>query len=473
LAPGASVPLTEQGPERVATHKTLKLTIGIAAVVLVIVALASVGLINRNTVRTDTPELVRADTPEPAGTDAPDAVVQAVPQRPSIAVLPFDNMSGDPAQDYFADGITEDLTTDLSRISGLFVVARNSSFSYKGRSVDVRTVAEELGVRYVVEGSVRRAGDQIRINAQLIDAVNGGHLWAERFDGTMASVFELQDHVNRRIVNALEIKLTAAEEKRFDKVETTNPEAYDLMLRGIEEYNRFTRENIERSREIFEQAAVLDPVYARAYANIALTYATVVNFQWTSDREESIRLGLEYADKALALDDSIPQIYLTRSILYLSQRQHSAALEAARRTVEVHPDYVDGQVTLAFIESFSGLLEPALDSLARARRINPQGTGVYLSIEGRILFLLRRYDDANRILEEALERNPAFDRIHMHLAATLAELGQLEDAAWAVEEALAISPNISLTSERRESLYLHTSDHDHYIEALRKAGLPE
>jgi len=353
------------------------------------------------------------------------------------------------------------------------VVARNSSFSYKGRSVDVRTVAEALGVRYVLEGSVRRIGDQIRINAQLIDAVNGGHLWAERFDGTLASVFELQDHVNRKIVSALEVKLTVADEKRFDQVETSNPEAYDLMLRGIEEYNRFTRENIERSRELFKQAAVLDPDYARAYANIALTYATVVNFQWTSNREESIRLGLENAEKALALDDSIPQIYLTRSILYLSQRQHSAALEAARRTVEVHPDYVDGQAALAFIQSYSGLFEPALESLARARRINPQGTGIYMAVEGRILFMLRRYDDAKRILEKALDRNPAFDRIHKHLAATLVELGQLDDAAWEAEEALAISPDISLTSERRESLYLHDSDRDHYIEALRKAGIPE
>jgi len=457
LIAGASVPSPEPGPERASMLKTLKPAIGLAVVLLAVLALAAIGLINRDADKTVKPEVV----------------VQAAQQRPSIAVLPFDNMSGDPNQDYFADGITEDLTTDLSRISGLFVVARNSSFSYRGRSVDVRTVAEELGVRYILEGSVRRIGDQIRINAQLIDAVNGGHLWAERFDGTLASVFELQDHVNRKIVSALEVKLTVADEKRFDQVETINPQAYDLMLRGIEEYNRFTRENIERSRGIFKQVAALDPDYARAYANIALTYATDVNFQWTRNREESIRLGLENAEKALALDDSIPQIYLTRSILYLSQRQHPAALEAARRTVEVHPDYVDGQATLAFIQSFSGLLEPALESLARARRINPQGTGIYMAIEGRVLFMLRRYDDAKLILEEALDRNPAFDRIHMHLAATLAELGQLDDAAWAAEEALAISPDISLTSERRESLYLHDSDRDHYIEALRKAGIPE
>ena len=272
----------------------------------------------------------------------PEAVIESLQERPSIAVLPFDNMSGDPEQEYFADGITEDLTTDLSRISGLFVVARNSSFSYKGRSVDVRTVARELGVRYVLEGSVRRMGDQIRINAQLVDGNSGGHIWAERFDGTMASVFTLQDHVNRNIVAALEINLTPADEERFERVETTSPEAYDVLLRGIEQYNTFTIDAVAEARELFKQAAAIDPNYARAYANIALTHVTEINFFWSRDREESIRLGLEYARKAVELDDSIPQIYLTRSILYLAQRQHQTALEAAQRTIEVHPDYVDG-----------------------------------------------------------------------------------------------------------------------------------
>jgi adenylate cyclase len=409
----------------------------------------------------------------PRESAGPESEASIPAEKPSIAVLPFDNLSGDPTQGYFADGITEDLTTDLSRISGLFVVARNSSFSYKGRSVDVRTIARELGVSYILEGSVRRSGDQIRINAQLVDGRNGGHLWAERFDGALADVFALQDRVNRKIVTALQVSLTAADEKRFDQVETTSPEAYDLLLRGIEEYNRFTSETVALARDLFEQAAEFDRQYARAYANIALTHASEVNFQWTRNRAESIRLGLEFADRALAIDDSIPQIYLTRSILYLSQRQHLTALEAARRTIEVHPNYVDGQATMAFIQSYSGQLEPALESLARARKINPQGTGVYMAIEGRILFFLERYDEAARILEEALERNPAFDRIHLHLAAVNAELGRLDDAAWSVDEALAINPDISLTRERRESNYLNDSDIDHYVGALRKAGVPE
>lgn len=450
LTPGASLPPPERRTRRFSAR-----SLGAVAFVLVVSLLVTFALINRD-----------------RGTD-PTPVSQAITLTPSIAVLPFNNLSGDPQQEYFADGITEDLTTDLSRISGLFVVARNSSFAYKGQSVDLRTVAGELGVRYLLEGSVRRNGDQVRINAQLIDGSSGGHIWAERFDGTMANVFELQDKVNRRIVAALEVKLTAADEKRFDKVETANPEAYDLMLRGIEEYNQFTAENLVRSRAFFEKAAALDPDYARAYANIALTHATSVNFQWARDRQESIRLGLEFADKALALDDSIPQIYMTRSILYLSQHQHSAALEAAQRTVEVHPNYADGLATLAFIQSYSGQLEAALKTLTRVTQINPQGTGIYQAIEGRVLFLLARYPEAAQILEQALERNPAFDRIHMHLAATLAELGRLDDAAWSVEEALAISPYLSLSRERRDSLYLNNRDIEHYVDALRKAGLPE
>jgi adenylate cyclase len=401
------------------------------------------------------------------------SVAPAVVEKPSIAVLPFHNLSGDPEQEYFADGITEDLTTDLSRISGLFVIARNSAFSYKGRSVDLRTVADELGVRYLLEGSVRRIGEQIRINAQLIDGESGGHIWAERFDGVMADVFALQDHVNRKIVAALEINLTAADEERFDQVETTVPGAYDLVLRGVERYNVFNREAIADARELFKQAAALDPNYARAYANIALTYATEVNFFWSGNREESIRLGLEFASKALELDDTIPQIYLTRSILYLSQRQHQTALEAAQRTIEVHPNYADGHATLAFIASYSGEFEQALDALARARQINPQSTGVYFEIEGRVQFLAKRYDKALSLLEESVDRNPGFDRSHLTLAAVYAELGRLDDAAWSVDEALAISPDITLERERRDTLYMRDADIEHFLGALRKAGLPD
>ena len=410
-------------------------------------------------------------SPRDDGSAPPAAQTRA--DKPSIAVLPFDNLSGDPEQDYFADGITEDLTTDLSRLSGLFVVARNSAFAYKGRSVDLRTVADELGVRYVLEGSVRRAGDRIRINAQLVDGASGGHIWAGRFDGRLADVFALQDDVNRKIVAALSVSLTAADEQRFDRVETTSPEAYDVLLRGVEQYNTFTAASVAEARELFLRAIELDPTYARAYANVALTHSADVNFFWTDDRDESIRLGLEYADRALALDDSIPQIYLTRSILYLSQRQHEAAFEAAQRTIEVHPNYADGFATLAFIASYSGQFEDGLAAIDQAMRINPQGTGVYLSVKGRILYQMGRYAEALPILEQSIERNPAFDRIHLVLAATYARLGRMDDAAWSVEEALAINPEITLAREYRESIYRRDEDLEHFVEGLRLAGVPE
>ena len=396
-----------------------------------------------------------------------------LPSKPSIAVLPFTDMSNDEAQEYFADGITEDLTTDLSKISGLFVVARNSSFSYKGNQVDVRTIAKELGVRYVLEGSVRRINDQVRINAQLVDGVLGGHIWAERFDGNMANIFALQDHVNREIVSALEVTLTDEDQKAFDQVETNLPEAYDTFLRGLEQYQLFSSESMIRARGLFEEAIKKDPNYARAYANIALTHAAEVNFQWTQDRNASIREGLEYAKSALALDDSIPQGYLARSFLYLSQREHLAAIEAANRTLEVYQNYADGHATLAFILSFSGKLEAALMALNRAKQLNPQATGVYMEVEGRILFLLERYNSAVEVLEKSVERNPALDRSHLTLAAAYAALGQIDEAAWSVEEALAINSHLTLERERHESLYLRDRDINHYIDALRKAGVPE
>jgi adenylate cyclase len=458
LSAGQSVPAPEQDNQRETSSKKSKLVVAIIVIVLVVIGGTYYWFKER------------VPREEPASTER---MAFPLPDKPSIAVLPFTNMSGDPAQDYFADGITEDLTTDLSRISGLFVVARNSSFAYKGRSVDLRTVSQELGVRYVLEGSVRRVGDQIRINAQLVDGSSGGHLWAERFDGTMANVFALQDDVNRMIVAALEVSLTAADEKRLVQPETTNPEAYDLLLRGFEQLNRFSRDSIAEARDLFTQAATLDPNYARAYANIAQTYVVEVNRNWTQDRERSTRLGLEFSEKALALDDSIPQIYLTRSALYLSQRKHQAALEAAQRTIEMHPNYADGYASLAFIQSFSGQLEASLESLDRSRKINPLSTGIYLEIEGRVLFLLERYVDALSILEDAIQRNPAVDRIHLILAATYAELGRLDDASWSVEEALSINPDISLEKERRGANYMRASDLDHYIEALRKAGVPE
>ena len=392
--------------------------------------------------------------------------------KPSIAVLPFTNMSGDPEQEYFSDGMTEDLITDLSKISGLFVIARNSTFAYKGRSLDLRVVAGELGVRYLLEGSIRRRGEEVRINAQLIDGVTGGHVWAERFDGAMSGIFELQDDVNQKIVEALSVSLTLNERKQLDRVETTNSAAYDLLLRGLEQFHRSSRATSLEARNLFLQAIALDPSYARAYSNVALTHAQDVNFYWTDDKRKSIRLGLEYAEKAIALDDSIPQIYFTRSALYLAQRKYDAAIEAARRLIDVHPNYADGYAMLAFALCWAGEFQEALEAVRRFNTIQPQIPHLALALEGRILFQLKRYKEAVGRLERSILRNPVHDRAHLLIAATYAQLGRLEDASWSVEEAIALNQEISLKYERQESSYKNAEDLEHYIVSLRMAGVP-
>jgi TolB-like protein/cytochrome c-type biogenesis protein CcmH/NrfG len=395
------------------------------------------------------------------------------PDKPSIAVLPFTNMSADPDQQYFADGISEDLTTDLSKLSGLFVAARNASFAYRSESLDLREVSRELGVRYVLEGSIRRQGEQVRINAQLIDGTTGGHVWAERFDGVMSDIFELQDDVNKKIVDALAVSLTLTEREQLDRVETISSAAYDVLLRGLEQFHLSSPESVREARRLFKRAIEMDPNYARAYANVALTHASEVNFVWYKDKEESIRLGLEYADKAMELDANIPQIYFTRSALYLAQQKYDAAIEAARRTVEVHPNYADGYGMLAFASLWAGNFPEALEAIRKVKQIDSQISYLDLALEARTLFFMKRYDEAVGLIETSVARNSTFDRTQLLLAAIYAQLDRLDDAAWAVEEALVINPEISLDYERRKAYYRRSEDVEHYIEALRKAGVPE
>ncbi len=457
LQVGAELPKSVVASESVKKTKSRPLIVGAALAVVVIGVLLS-------WLKPWVSEI------EPA---ADDWMVRPLTEKPSIAVLPFNNLSGDPEQEYFADGMTDDLITDLSKVSGLFVIARNSTFAYKGQSPDVRQVAQDLGVRYVIEGSVRRAGDKVRINAQLIDATSGGHVWAERFDGSMADVFSLQDNVNERIVSALAVNLTADDRKRLAGPRTANPDAYDVLLRGLEFYQRFNQEDNLRARELFNKAATLDDSYARAHANIGLTYASEVNFNWTDRRDESARLGIEHASRAFALNQNIPQIYMTRSFLHLAQRDHGAAMVDAQKLVELYPNYADSHTALAFVSIYTGELELGLEAIARAKRLNPRYSYIYLAVEGHLNFLKGEYENAVALYEEALERNPVFDRGLLLFAAALAHMGNTEDAAWAIAEALSIRPDLTLGDERRDANYKRPEDLKRYLEGLRRAGLPE
>ncbi len=392
---------------------------------------------------------------------------------PAIAVLPFDNMSGDPEQEYISDGITEDLITDLSRISGLFVIARHSVFTYKGRAVKVQQVASELGAQYVLEGSVRRAGDRVRINAQLVDALSGRHLWADRYDREITDVFALQDEVVQKIVAALAVELTAGEEDRLSQAAKANPEAYDMLLRGLERVRRYTRETNVEAREFFEKAIALDPSYARAHANLAYTYAMDVQYRWTDAPDQAVARALQIAGDALALDASVRQIHFTLGNIYLFDKRHEQSIAASRRALDLDPNYADAYGQLAITLYYAGRSEEAMEAIRKAMRLNPRHPFIYLWIKGQVLNLMGRHDAAIAEFERVVERNPANPAGHLALAAAYAQVGRIEDAEWQAQEILTLFPDFTLARMRQREPYKNPAHLDRYIENLRKAGLPE
>ncbi len=395
-----------------------------------------------------------------------------LPDKPSIAVLPFTNLSNEPSEQYFADGMTEDLITDLSKVSGLFVIARNSVFTYKGRAVKIQQVAEELGVRYVLEGSVRRAGGQVRINAQLIDATTGGHLWAERYDGTLDDVFALQDEVSRKIVSALAVTLTPDEQQRSNQAQAS-PEAYDLLLRGLERFRRFTREANVEAREYFERAVETDPDFARAHADIALTHAEDIFHGWSESPERSSRLALEKAQYALTLDDNSRVAHFALAFTYLNMMRYDEALAANQRVLELNPNHAEGHAQRGLILSHVGRPAEALEAIRIAMRLDPRHPFFYVWILGQAQFLLKQTEEAIAQFEKSIKSNPDFVIGHLMLASAYAHVGRIEDAQWEAEEILVLLPDFTLTAEREKAAYKDPAHLEYYLEGLRKAGLPE
>jgi adenylate cyclase len=308
-------------------------------------------------------------------TQAPQAL--ALPDKPSLIVLPLTNMSGDPAQDYFSDGLTEVLTADLSRISSLFVIARNTAFTYKGKATNVQEVGHELGVRYVLEGSVQKADNQVRIVVQLIDATTGGHLWIERYDRPLKNIFALQDDIVQKIVTTLKLQLGLIEQGVLVRKTTDNLEAYDYYLRAFEYCCRFTQEANAKGRQLYEKAIVLDPRYADAYAALGGTYLTEWVFQWSQD-PQVLQHALELAQKAIAIDDSVPGAYGVLGFVYLLRKQYDQAIAAAERAIALNPNSADGYSGLASISSFVGRSAEAVGLMEKAMRLNPRSPVTYL-----------------------------------------------------------------------------------------------
>ena len=366
-----------------------------------------------------------------------------LPDKPSIAVLPFSNLSEDRSQEYFADGMSEDLITDLSKLSGLFVIARNSSFSYKGRQVKVRQVAEELGVRYVLEGSVRRAGEQVRINVQLIDATTGGHVWAERFDGNLADVFAFQDHVTEQIVEALAVNLTGDERLRQARQDTVDPGAHDAFLQGWEYYRRHTPKDFAKAIRHFERAIERDPSYGRAYSALALVYWKSVRqgYPWTreitpdSSDFVSFTTARTEAERfvELALRNPTPLAYQVSSGMSWTYRQFDDAVAKARLAVDLDPNNPDGHVALAWALIFNGEPQAAVSAVEQARRLDPDHPQDYLYVLGMAKLSQGRFEEAVAALEGAQEWSPHFRSVNVPLAASYAHLDRHQDAQQAFD----------------------------------------
>ncbi len=326
-----------------------------------------------------------------------------LPDKPSIAVLPFTNISDDPEQEYFADGMTEDLITDLSKISGLFVIARNSTFSYKGQQVKLRQVAEELGVRYVLEGSVRRAGNQVRINAQLIDATTGGHLWAERYDGTIDNVFALQDQITRKITKALALKLTPSEKKTVADRGTKVIEAHDAFLKGWAYYLQSTPSDLVAAATHFKEAIALDADYGHAHAALALTYRLAsqrfwgihFGFNWKWARLLMIR----HLETALKTPSSIA--HRLASSVYIDQRRYAESIAAARRAIELSPNSAEAYRTLAYALVMNGQPAEAREMVEKAWRLDPRGAGQHFFLLGLTAFAEANLEQAASLIERA------------------------------------------------------------------------
>ncbi len=391
-----------------------------------------------------------------------------LPEKPSLAVIPFVNMSGNPEEDYFSDGITEDIITDISKVSGLFVIARNSAFTYKGKSVKVQQVGRELGVRYILEGSVRKAGGQVRITAQLIDAQTGFHMWAERYDRKLAEIFAVQDEVTKKIVAALKVKLTRGEQARFGHKPTENLEAYDLFLRGVRNMHRSTQESVARARELFTKAFTLDPNYAEAYVGLGWTYILSWTFQWTQD-PRTLDRALELAQKARAIDDSAPKLHKLFSKIYLWKKQHESAIAEARRTIRLNPNDADGYEVLGEILVWSGQPEKAIDLVEKAMRLNPTNTRAGVPwLLGHALMLSGKKEEAIAQFKTSIALNPNFLPAHAYLAFALAEAGKLEEARSHMAEVSRISPGATADNLRGRLPYKDADFLERFIATLKK-----
>jgi len=417
-----------------------------------------------------------ADAPPPKPVTPPSAsdALLSLPDKPSIAVLAFQNMSGDPEQEHFGDGIAEDIITALSRQRDFFVIARNSSFTYKGASPDIRQVGRELGVRYVLEGSVRRVGTRLRITAQLIDATTGNHLWAERYDKDTSDIFAVQDEITEAVVASIEPQLVLAEGSRSRRRTSTDLDAWSLVAQAYSHKILFSEAEARQALGLLERAVEIDPRYARAFAELAWV-RVLIAYNWqTGDRTASFAVALETARKALALDPDDPVAHFARGLVFVLSRRPDEAIASLSRAVELNPNYAVATARLGATLANRGRLEEGLECTTRALRMSPRDPLRYLFFQchAMALFAAARYGEATEWSQKSLQERPDFGGAARTRAASLALVGDVERARAACGELSRVQPEATLTWVDRSS-ELPEEPRRRLIEGLRLAGLPE
>ena len=410
---------------------------------------------------------------EPVGTQTDSVRHLELPDRPSIAVLPFANMSGDPEQEYFADGIAEDIITGLSRFRWFFVIARNSTFTYKGKTVDVKQVAQELGVRYVLEGSVRKAGNRVRITAQLIDAPTGHHVWAERYDRDLEDIFAVQDEITQNIVTSVGPEFLSAEMQRAQRKDVRSLDAWDCVMRATSLHSRYTKQDIAEAQRLLRKAIELDPVSAGGFCLLAFTHLMQVQFGWSESAAQSIQEAAKAAQNAVAIDDRDAMAHTVLGLVGLISRRHDDAIRRLERAIDLNPSLANAYGALGQALALAGEYDAAVTQINKAIRRSPRDPFMvyWFGHLGLAAFAVERYDEASEWGLKTIQENPRFPGGHRLVAASYGQLGRIKEAEIALKELLLLMPGITTDDVRRQVPFKKPGDMERYLDGLRKAGL--
>ena len=405
--------------------------------------------------------------------DSKSIATVGMPEKLSIAVLPFTNMGGDPNQEYFSDGITEEIITQLARFSDIHVIARNSSFTYKGKPVKVQQVGQELGVRYVLEGSVLKSGDKIRVTAQLVDAATGGHVWAERYDRKNEDIFALHDDISQHIAAALGSStgaLEIAERKRVMSSNPNNLSAFETFLRATEHFHRFTKDDNLKARNLGLKATELKPDYAQAYGGVGWTHFTDYLLRWTETPESSLNQAYNWAQKALAIDPTDYESYWLLSIIYPFRKEYDKSLASAQRALSLNPNSASLLQSLGGnVYTYLGGANEAVQMIEKAMRLDPRHPVSWYDRLGRACYAARQYEKAVKALKHIGQ--PKIRQL-LYLAASYGRLGLKEKANAEVAQILKLDPKVTVETWAEREPYKNSGDKEHWIDGLRKAGIP-